>query len=149
MASLKLHGSSLKQALIVAAFATVVGSAQAQEDRSSANYMLPYCKSWLRMASSNPEAVKNEIRSAKATPGGVVMHFMLAGMCAGEMVGISTLLLGGSGDVKACIPLEISNEQLVHVVVSEVEKNHRTLMHLNFGVLASAVLMSEWPCKGR
>jgi hypothetical protein len=140
----------MKRALIAATIATAVyvQAAQAQEDRTSANYMLPYCRAWLHLASLDRQTVEAEIRTARARPGGVVMHFTIAGMCAGVVVGISTVLLSGSGDVKACIPDEVSNEQLVRVVVNEAEK-FPEFMHFNFSVLVSAALKTVWPCKDK
>lgn len=133
----------MKWRLIAAtlAAAVLVGPAQAQEDPLSGNYMLPLCKTWLRMASHDLDVIKDEIRTGNAKPGGIVQYFTEAGMCAGQVVGISVML----GPL-ACIPSEVTNEQLVRVVVASIEKVPAT-MHENFSALVRAVIVDAWPCK--
>jgi hypothetical protein len=133
----------MKWGLIAAtlAAAVLIGPAQAQEDPLSGNYMLPLCKTWLRMASPDLDVIKDEIRTGNAKPGGIVQYFTEAGMCAGQVVGISVML----GPL-ACIPSEVTNEQLVRVVVASIEKVPAT-MHENFSALVRAVIVDAWPCK--
>ena len=128
--------------MIVAAFAAavLVGPAQTQEDRSSGNYMLPLCKTWLRMGSRDLDVIKNEIRACDAKSGGIPIYFMQAGMCAGVVIGISAML-----EPMACVPNEVTNEQLVRVVVTSIEKYPAT-RHENFSALAGAAMVTEWPC---
>jgi hypothetical protein len=122
----------MKRTLTLLTLLTLLATpAQTQEDRSSGNYMLPYRKSWLRMASNDVDVIKNEIRSASTKSGGITMHFIAVGMRAGEVVRISDLLLGGSGDAKACIPSEATNEQLVRVVVAEIEMSRRSCISIS------------------
>jgi hypothetical protein len=132
----------MKRRLIVAtlAAAVLVGPAQTQEDPGSGNYMLPLCKTWLRMMSNDRDIIMNEMRAGNAKPGGIVMYFMQAGMCAGEVIGISEVL-----GAKACIPNGVTNEQLVRVVVAFVEE-HPADIHENFSVLAGVAMVSAWPC---
>jgi hypothetical protein len=47
---------------------------------------------------------------------------------------------------QACIPKEITNEQLVRVVVASIEKFPAT-MHENFSALARAAIVAAWPCR--
>ena len=126
-------------ATLAAAF--LIEPAQAQEDPLSGNYMLPLCKTWLRMAPHDLDVIKDEIRTGNAKPGGIVQYFTEAGMCAGQVVGISVML----GPL-ACIPSEVTNEQLVRVVVASIEKVPAT-MHENFSALVRAVIVDAWPCK--
>lgn len=64
----------MKWRLIAATFAAavLVGPTQAQEDPGSGNYMLPLCKTWLRMASHDLDVIKDEMRIGNAKPGGIV-----------------------------------------------------------------------------
>jgi len=115
------------------------GPTQAQENIASGNYMLPLCKSWLRMFSRDYAMIKNEISIGTTKPGGVPMYFIEAGMCAGIVIGIS------EGLVQACIPKDVNNEQLVRVVVASLEK-HPEHMHEDFSIWAGASLIAAWPC---
>jgi Rap1a immunity proteins len=134
----------MKWRLIAAtlAAAVLIGPAHAQEDLLSGNYMLPLCKTWLRIASHDLDVIKDEIRTGNAKPGGIVQYFTEAGMCAGQVVGISVML---NHEPMACIPKEITNAQLVRVVVASIEKLPAT-MHENFSALASAAIVDAWPC---
>jgi hypothetical protein len=136
----------MKQSSIVMILAAttllLTGPANAQEDRGSGNYVLPLCKVWLRMSTKDLATIKNELTVANSAPGGIPMYFMQAGMCAGEVVGISEMLTG------VCIPTEVSNEQLVRVVVAGIEKRPQD-MHKSFSVLAAVALTLAWPCTKR
>ena len=135
----------MKWRLIAAtlAAAVLVGPAQTQEDPLSGNYMLPLCKTWLRMAPHDLDVIRDEIRTGNAKPGGIVQYFTEAGMCAGQVVGISVML---NHEPMACIPKEITNEQLVRVVVASIEKVPAT-MHENFSALVRAAIVDAWPCR--
>jgi hypothetical protein len=116
--------------------------ARAEENHGSAGYMLPLCKSWLRLASQEKDAVKRELDTGNARPGGIVMHVMLAGACAGMVIGVSeTLRTFGT----LCPPDGVSNEQLVRMVVNEIE-GHPEHLHEDFIVPVAGTLIGTWPC---
>jgi hypothetical protein len=119
--------------------------ALAQEDPSSANYMLPLCRTWLRMMSHDLAAIKDELTTGNAGPGGIPAYMLKAGMCAGVVIGISDMLNGSDQEPRACIPMAVTNEQLVRVVIASIEKNPAH-MHENFTVDAAAALVVAWPC---
>jgi len=131
----------MKWRLIAAtlAAAVLVGPAQTQEDPLSGNYMLPLCKTWLRMAPHDLDVIRDEIRTGNSKPGGIVQYFTEEGMCAGQVVGISVML----GPL-ACIPSEVTNEQLVRG--ASIEKVPAT-MHENFSALVRAAIVDAWPCR--
>jgi hypothetical protein len=115
---------------------------RAEENQGGAGHMLPLCKSWLRVASKELDAVKNELATGDAKPGGIVMHLTLAGMCAGMVVGaFETLRTFGS----LCPPDGVSNEQLVRMVVNNIERYPERL-HVDFIVPVAATLIATWPC---
>jgi hypothetical protein len=125
----------------IAAVVLMGRPAQTQEGQGSGNYMLPLCKTWLRMASHDFASVKEELKTGDASPGGIPMYMIKAGMCAGVVIGISEMLNGS----EACILTEVNNEQLVRVVVASIEKDPAH-MHENFSVLAGAAIAVAWPC---
>jgi hypothetical protein len=135
----------MKWGLIAATFAAavLVGPAQAQENPGSGNYMLPLCKAWLRMASHDLDVIKDEMRTGNVKPGGIVQYFTEAGMCAGQVIGISEML---NHEPMACIPKEVTYEQLVRVVVASIE-NHPATLHESFSALARAAIVAAWPCR--
>jgi hypothetical protein len=93
---------SLAVALMFIALAPAM--VRAEENQGGAGHMLPLCKSWLRVASKELDAVKNELATGDAKPGGIVMHLTLAGMVVGAF---ETLRIFGS----LCPPDNVSNEQ--------------------------------------
>src|SRR5438552_1781780 len=91
---------------LVVGLATV-GQPHAEENRGSANYMLPLCKSWLKVAVDRDiETIKDLLREP--------IRLTLAGMCAGTVVGISETLRMVA---LACPPEGVGNDQLVRMVV--------------------------------
>jgi hypothetical protein len=46
----------------------------------------------------------------------------------------------------ACIPSEVTNEQLVRVVVASIEKVPATMQE-NFSALTRAAIVDAWPCR--
>ena len=83
--------------------------------------MLPLCKAFLRMRSHDLAIIKNELKTGDASSGGIPMYMIKAGMCAGQAVGIAEMLNGSDqGPIRACIPKEVTKEQLVRVVVEPV-----------------------------
>jgi Rap1a immunity proteins len=111
-------------------------AARAEQNYGSANHMLPLCKDWLKVAEKDIEAIKSILRRE---PG----RLTAVGMCAGFVVGVSEALRAFE---LSCPPDGISNEQLVRMVVSEVEK-HPELLHEDFIVPTAAVMIAAWPCR--
>jgi hypothetical protein len=116
--------------------------AKTEENRGSAGYMLPLCKSWLQVASFDVGAVKSELATGNAKPGGIVEHLTVAGMCAGTVIGIFEALRAFQ---LICPPDGISNQQLVRMAVNHIERRPET-MHEDFIVPVGARLMATWPC---
>jgi hypothetical protein len=125
------------RALIVAAgIIASPTSAQAEENKGSANYMLPLCKTWLKIGiDKDMEAFKNILRTDP-------IQLTTSGMCAGTVVGIAETLRTFE---LACPPKGVTNDQLVRMVISEVER-HPQKLHEDFIVPAAAVMMASWPC---
>jgi hypothetical protein len=81
--------SQLKGGIVLAA--ALVGSlgsavANADENVSSANYMLPLCKTWLKV---NVEHDRDEIKHILTTD---PVQFTSSGMCAGFVIGVTETL---------------------------------------------------------
>ena len=129
-----------KLAVLLSATILTASPVSAQENTASGNFMLPLCKTWLRIHSGNVETVKGEIGREV---GDAISRFEKAGFCAGYVIGIAKML------TDACIPQEVTNEQLIRVVVDTTERRPAT-MHEDFGVLAGAAMVIAWPCpKGK
>jgi Rap1a immunity proteins len=127
-----------KLTMIVLAIVAVGQTSQAgaQQNLGSARYMLPLCNAWLKIAEKDADAIKNILR---ADP----VRLTTAGMCAGEVIGIvETLRMLES----SCSPEGVTNEQIVRMAVKEIEK-HPELLHEDFIVPVSAVVMAAWPCR--
>ena len=100
--------------------------------------MLPFCKTWLRMQPGDMATITNELSTGSARAGGVPLQMVQAGMCAGEVIGIAATL-------SACIPKEVTKEQLVRVVVDSAEKNPANMQE-DFSQLAAIAIAGAWPC---
>jgi hypothetical protein len=110
---------------------------RAEQNVGSANYMLPLCKTWLKIAvEHDKEEITNILKTAPVT-------LTSSGMCAGMVIGILETLRVVQ---MSCPPDGISNEQLVRMVVSQIEK-HPENLNEDFIVPASAVMIGTWPCK--
>jgi hypothetical protein len=124
-------------AMLVLVFAALAPANQGhtEENRGSAEYLLPLCKTWLDFAEKEAESVRD---MGKTDP----VRLTAAGMCAGFVVGILETLRS----VKlSCPPKDLSNPQLVRTVLSQIEK-HPDRMHEDFVVPARAAMMESWPC---
>ena len=110
----------------------------AEEDKTSANYLLPYCKLTKEQAASAGSALN-------------------VGQCMGIVEGISQMfqLLSEAQragrvqlDPLLCtsIPAGITTQQLVDVVVTYGE-TFPELTHRPFTVLAMSAMLVAWPCK--
>jgi hypothetical protein len=141
----------MRSVLTTAALGTIAvviltgGSALAQDRTNSENYMLPFCKTWLRMQSGDMATITNELSTGSARSGGVPLQMVQAGMCAGEVIGIAEMLNSGGQTLSACIPKEVTKEQLVRVIVDSAEKNPAN-MHEDFSQLAAIAIAGAWPC---
>jgi hypothetical protein len=132
--------SQLKGGIVLAA--ALVGSlgsavANADEDVSSANYMLPLCKTWLKV---NVEHDRDEIKHILTTD---PVQFTSSGMCAGFVIGVTETLRVAK---VSCPPDGITNDQLVRMVVDQIEKYPERL-HEDFIVPVTAVMIATWSCK--
>jgi hypothetical protein len=118
---------------------TITTANAAEEDTTSASYLLPYCK-------LAKEQVGNSARSA-----------LNVGQCMGIVEGISQMfqLLNeaqAAGTVQldpllcTSIPAGITTQQLVDVVVTYGE-TFPELTHRPFTVLAMSAMRVAWPCK--
>lgn len=102
----------------VLALATASAGTRAEEDRHSANFWLPYCKSFV--ASNNKEPLAQ-------------------GICAGIIEGLGFASC-------AQIPDAVTRDQAVRVVVRYIEARPQR-MHESFLPLAREALIAAWPCK--
>jgi Rap1a immunity proteins len=145
-------GGVMRSMLVTTALATIAAvvlmetTALPQVDTNSGNYMLPLCQAFLRMQSHDMAAITNELSTGGARSGGIPLSMMQAGMCAGEVIGIAEMLKASDQAPRACIPKEVTKEQLVRVVVASVEKDPAN-MHEDFGTLAAATIVAAWPCQ--
>src|SRR4051794_22466489 len=115
----------------------VVPASGAEQNEGSTAFMVPLCKTWLKTAA---EGDLNEIkRILKSDPS----RLTTSGMCAGFLAGIIETLRAFE---LACPPDGVDNEQLVRMVVAQVER-HPELLHENFIVAASGVMIARWSCE--
>jgi Rap1a immunity proteins len=106
-------------------------SALAQEDKSSVNYMLPYCRA----------AVNNQ---APALASDAVMQ----GMCVGIVDAIDFIMSELPPDEKefsSCLPGDVTLRQAVQVVITYIDARPER-MHENFKKLAIEAIHDAWPC---
>src|SRR6266487_2226542 len=101
---------------LVAALACSLGStvAHAEQTAGSANYMLPLCKTWLKVT---VEHNRDEIKRVLTTD---PVQLTSSGMCAGMVIVISKTLRVFR---LSCPPDGVTNEQLVRMVVDQIEKH--------------------------
>jgi hypothetical protein len=109
----------------------VATSVQAQDDKSSAKYMLRYCRA----------AVNNQ---APALPLDAVMQ----GMCVGVIEAISYMMSEfppEEKEYKTCPPNNASLEQTVRAVIAYMEARPQR-MNEPFKKLAIEAVHDAWPC---
>jgi hypothetical protein len=130
---------SLRMIVVSVALIAPLGSttSHAEQNFGSANYMLPLCKTWLKVAVERDRAEVEHI--LKTDP----VRLTSSGMCAGVVVGISETLRAFQ---LSCPPDGVTNDQLVRLVVSQIEK-HPENLHEDFIVPASAIMIATWSCK--
>jgi hypothetical protein len=124
-----------RSAIVTLVLATLASANQghAEENRGSAGYLLPLCRTWLDFAEKEVETIKDMGRTEP-------IRLTAAGMCAGFVVGVLETLRSNK---QSCPPKDLSNPQLVRRVVNEVEKHPD---HEEFVVPARAAMMESWPC---
>ena len=127
-----------RSAIVTLVLATLASANQghAEENRGSADYLLPLCKTWLDFAEKEVETISEMGRTEP-------IRLIAAGMCAGFVVGVLVTLRSNK---QSCPSKDLSNPQLVRTVVSEVEK-HPDRMHEDFVVPVSAAMIDSWPCR--
>ena len=116
---MKMRGWRRLAVAILLLALTVPASAQ---DRNSANYLLPGCKSWLDRG-TKPLAPDEAF-------------------CAGFVIGLGY----GVGGNHFCPPNGATNNQAVAVVVKYIEARPER-MHEPFHTLALEALTAAWPCE--
>jgi len=123
--------------VLVLAMPCSAAPANAEENMGSANYMLPLCKTWLKIGiEKDVETIKNIL---KTDP----VQLTTSGMCAGVVVvGIEEALRMLE---LLCPPEGVTNDQLVRMVVARL-KRHPEWLHEDFIVPASAAMEAAWPC---
>jgi hypothetical protein len=130
----------MRRLMVMMFVLAALGSAprtHAEQNLGSANYMLPLCKTWLKVGDKDVETMKNIFRTD------AVGRLISAGMCAGVVAGILETMRMFE---LSCPPKGVTNDQLVRMVVTEIER-HPEKMHEDFIVPASAVMMLYWPCR--
>lgn len=109
----------------------MAGGGLAQEDKHSANYMLPYCRA----------AVNKEEITRPAD--GVVR-----GVCIGLIEAIDFMLSEYPPEEKeknSCPPAGVPLDQTVRVVITYIEARPQR-MNENFKKLAMEAIHDAWPC---
>ena len=74
----------MRRSAIVTLVLATLGSANqghAEENRGSADYLLPLCKTWLDFAEKEVETIRDMGRTEP-------IRLIAAGMCAGSVVGV-------------------------------------------------------------
>ncbi len=122
----------MRSVVLGIAIGLVAGTlALAQEDKHSANYMLPHCR-----AAVNKEDVT---RPADAVARGV---------CVGLIEAIDFMMSEFPPQEKeysSCLPSNVSLEQTMRVVITYMEARPQR-MHENFKTLAIEAIHDAWPC---
>jgi Rap1a immunity proteins len=104
------------------ALAIMTAPTGAQDNTDSANFMLPYCKSFL--AQTERET-------------------FMAGVCAGSITAFA--FVGRGLNNGFCFPKGATHAQMVRVVVAYIEARPAR-MHEDFRNLALEALREAWPC---
>jgi Rap1a immunity proteins len=108
----------------------------AEENRGSAAYLLPLCRTWLDLAENDWAFLQNMGKTEPA-------RLAAAGVCVGAVFGV----LEDLRSIKlTCPPSDITNLQLIRTVLSEVEK-HPDRMKENFVMRVRVAMVKAWPCR--
>jgi Ssp1 endopeptidase immunity protein Rap1a len=108
--------------------ACAIAPTGAQDNTDSANFMLPYCKSFLAQDLSRSDLETN----------------FYAGVCAGSIAAFN--FVSRSLNKGFCFPEGATHGQMVRVVVAYIEARPAR-MHENFRDLALEALRKAWPCR--
>jgi hypothetical protein len=121
--------AAMKRPTLVITFVLItLCQGQAQENRGSAKYMLPFCQTWLKVTvERDPEVVGSILKTEEP------IRVMTSGMCAGVVVGVAETLRMVE---LACPPEHVSDEPLVRMVIAGIEK-HPEQLGEDFIVLAT------------
>ena len=123
----RLRGA-FPRSIIVVALILNCRIAVAQPNQYSANDIMPGCRDAAALiAFSNPSNASSD----------------LASFCLGITVGLSYL---GRSDGTICLPVGVTREQAVRVVVQYID-GQPARMNENFVPLAIEALQAAWPCK--
>ena len=101
----------------------VPGSAQSNDDTQSANFLLPYCREWMKGEKT-----------------------MLSGVCVGSVGTMASMAGILEPGFRFCPPKGGSRDQAVAVVVKFLEA-HPEQWHEHFSTLALAAMKQAWPCR--
>ena len=105
--------------------------ALAQEDKDSANYMLPYCR-----AAVNKEEVTRPTDA------------VVRGVCVGIIEAIDFMMSEyppQDKEYSSCPPSGVNLDQTVRAVITYIEARPQR-MHENFKTLAIEAIHDAWPC---
>jgi hypothetical protein len=110
--------------------------AQAEENRGSADYLVPLCRFWLDLVESDGDTLQ---------PMGRVEQLRLAGagICVGAVFGVLESLRSIK---RVCPPTDMTNPALVQTMLSEIEK-HPEKMKEDFVVRVRVAMVKSWPCR--
>ncbi len=118
---------------------TIATANAAEEDTTSASYLLPFCKLTKEQAESTPRNALNVGRCVGTVEGISQMFRLLGEAQAAGRVQLDPLLC-------TSIPAGITPQQLVDVVVTYGE-TFPELTRRPFTVLAMSAMRVAWPCK--
>jgi hypothetical protein len=114
----------------------MVSEGQTEENRASADYLVPLCRTWLDLAETGREALESMGRTEP-------VHLAAAGVCVGAVFGV----LESMRSIKlACPPKDITDSELLKTVLNEIEK-HPERMKEEFVVRVRLSMMKSWPCR--
>jgi hypothetical protein len=110
--------------LLVLAILVFSSIAHADENRDSANFWQPKCKSLLVSQSQDT----------------------VAGACIGIMLMLKSMGRNFNAPLKVCVPPDATIDQMLRVVTKSIDE-HPEQMHRPFIVLAIVASQTAWPCE--
>ncbi len=125
-----INGIALMVAMVFGVVAMTFGSgtAVAESDQTSADYIMPGCRDVAALiAFSDSESKENVSRMS---------------LCIGIVTGLS--YMGPRYGI--CLPAGTTSRQAVRVVVQYIDGQSPERMHENFNSLAVEALRETWPC---
>jgi hypothetical protein len=110
--------------------------AETVENRGSADYLVPLCRSWLDLVRSDGDTLQ-PIREVEQ------LRLVATGVCVGAVFGV----LESLRSIKlVCPPTDMANPELVQTMLSEIEK-HPEQMKEDFVVRVRVAMVKSWPCR--